>query len=254
MRRDPLLCILLIALTGLGLLGCKERNTAQSYGQTKIKPYTAKDFSYLVGIPGFGEAALELHFSLYEGYVKNTNLLLQKMEEITRQGKSGTPEFSELKRRFGFEFNGMRLHEFYFSSLGGDGTPDTGGALYKAIVENFGSFEAWKKDFTDTAMGRGIGWAILYYDEVQNRLVNVWINGHHVGNLAGCRVILPLDVFEHAFLVDYGLDKKAYISAFFKTLKWSALEDRFDGREPLTQLTPAVQTKEKLLVNYKTQK
>ncbi|SFM48996.1 superoxide dismutase [Thermodesulforhabdus norvegica] len=224
------LLLLLTTVVCMGLAGCKEKAAKPASDTGKIRPYSAKDFSYLLGTPGFSDNALKLHFALYEGYVKNTNLLLTKMEEMVRQGKSQSSEFSELKRRFGFEFNGMRLHEYYFSSLGGNGIPDKESDLYKAIVASFGSFENWQKDFVDTAMSRGVGWTVLYYDEIQNRLMNVWINEHHVGHPAGCRVILPLDVFEHAFLVDYGLDKKAYIEAFLKALNWKVLEERFRGQ------------------------
>lgn len=211
--------------------GCKERaGTSSAKEVKKMEPYKARDFSYLVGTPGFSENALKLHFALYEGYVKNTNLLLEKMDEMVSQGKSQTPEFSELKRRFGFEFNGMRLHEYYFSSLGGNGLPNRESDLYKAIVASFGSFENWQKDFVSTAMSRGIGWALLCYDEIQDRLINVWINEHHVGHLAGCRVIFPLDLFEHAFIVDYGLDKKTYVDTVLKAINWKVLEERFKGR------------------------
>jgi Fe-Mn family superoxide dismutase len=188
--------------------------------------YAAKDFSKLIGMAGFSETLLKNHFTLYQGYVTNTNKVLDILDQMLKDGKTGTPEFAELKRRLGWEFNGMRLHEFYFENLGGKGAIDPNGKLAKKIAESFGSYEAWEKDFRATGAMRGIGWAVLYEDLTNGRLINFWINEHDVAHPAGCRPLLIMDVFEHAFMVDYGLKRADYIEAFFKNIDWAAVESR----------------------------
>jgi Fe-Mn family superoxide dismutase len=158
--------------------------------------------------------------------VTNTNKLLDTLEAMLKDGKTGTPEYAELKRRLGWEFNGMRLHEYYFENLGGKGGINKEGRLAKAISENFGSYEAWEKDFKATGTMRGIGWVILYQDLSNGRLINFWINEHDVSHPAGCNPILIMDVFEHAFMIDYGLKRADYIEAFFKNIDWKAVESR----------------------------
>jgi len=188
--------------------------------------YTAKDYSSLIGMEGFSETLLKNHFTLYQGYVTNTNKLLDSLGAMLREDKVGTPEYAELKRRLGFEFNGMRLHEYYFENLGGKAALDTSAKLGKKLAEEFGSYADWEKDFRATATMRGIGWTILYQDNITGRLLNQWINEHETGHPAGCIPILVLDVFEHAFMLDYGLKRADYIEAFFKNLNWSAAESR----------------------------
>jgi Fe-Mn family superoxide dismutase len=191
------------------------------------EPYEAKDYSHLVGMAGFSDILLNNHFKLYQGYVKNTNLIIEKLHALSKEGKDNTPEYSELKRRFGFEFNGMRLHEYYFGNLGRKNELDAKSPLYKIMVRDFGSFEAWKKDFISTGSMRGIGWVVLYYDAKSNRIFNCWINEHEVSHLAGCKPILVMDVFEHAYMTDYQLNRANYIEAFFKNINWDACAQRF---------------------------
>jgi len=188
--------------------------------------YTAKDYSGLIGMEGFGETLLNNHFTLYQGYVTNTNKLLDSLAAMLKEGKMATLEYAELKRRMGFEFNGMRLHEYYFENLGGKGTLDKSGKLGKKLAEEFGSYEDWEKDFRATAAMRGIGWAILYQDSLTGMLLNQWINEHETGHPAGCTPLLVLDVFEHAFMIDYGLKRADYIEAFFKNINWGVVESR----------------------------
>jgi Fe-Mn family superoxide dismutase len=187
--------------------------------------YTAKDYSALIGLPGFSETLLKNHFTLYQGYVTNTNKVLDTLDAMLKDGKAGTPEYAELKRRLGWEFDGMRLHEFYFENLGAKPL-DPGGALAKKIAADFGSYENWEKDFKATGAMRGIGWTILYQDPVNGRLINFWINEHDVAHPAGCTPLLIMDVFEHAFMIDYGLKRADYITAFFTNINWGAVEAR----------------------------
>jgi Fe-Mn family superoxide dismutase len=190
--------------------------------------YTQKDYSKLIGIEGFSETLLKNHFILYQGYVTNTNKVLDILDQMIKDGKTGMPEFAELKRRLGWEFNGMRLHEYYFENLGGKTQLDKNARLLKKITEDFGSYEAWEKDFKATGTMRGIGWVVLYQDVTNGRLINFWINEHDVSHPAGCNPILIMDVFEHAFMLDYGLKKADYIEAFFKNIDWRAVEARLN--------------------------
>lgn len=188
--------------------------------------YVAKDYSRLIGMEGFSEGLLKNHFTLYQGYVTNTNKVLDTIDQMLKDGKTGTPEFAELKRRLGWEFNGMRLHEYYFENLGGKSGIDKDGNLAKKIEESFGSYESWQKDFKATGAMRGIGWTALYHDTLGGKLINFWINEHDVSHPAGCDLILIMDVFEHAFMLDYGLKRADYIEAFFKDIDWKAVGSR----------------------------
>ena len=188
--------------------------------------YTAKDYSALIGMKGFSETLLKNHFTLYQGYVTNTNKLWDIMTAMLKEGKTGTPEYAELKRRFGFEFNGMRLHEYYFGNLGGKKPADKTGAVAKKLAAAYGSYDGWEQDFKATGAMRGIGWVILYQDNTNGWLFNQWINEHEVGHPAGCAPILVMDVFEHAFMLDYGLKRADYIAAFFQNIDWAAVAGR----------------------------
>jgi Fe-Mn family superoxide dismutase len=188
--------------------------------------YEAKDYSKLIGMKGFSEILLKNHFTLYNGYVTNCNKLLEALMKMFEEDKIGTVEFAELKRRLGWEWNGMRLHELYFENLGGNGIFPQEGRLSKLINEQFGSYENWKKEFISIGLMRGIGWVILYQDVHTSKLINFWINEHDVGHPAGGNPLLVMDVFEHAYMIDYGLKKKDYIEAFFDNINWNEVEKR----------------------------
>ena len=189
-------------------------------------PYAAKDYGKMIGMNGFSETLLKNHFALYQGYVTNTNKVWDALQAMLKEGKTATPEYAELKRRFGWEFNGMRLHELYFDNLGGKGIINKSGNLAKLLPGAYGSVEAWEKDFRATGAMRGIGWVVLYQDDTNGWLFNQWISEHDGGHPAGCRPILIMDVFEHAYMLDYGLKKADYIEAFFKNINWDAVEAR----------------------------
>ncbi len=191
--------------------------------------YEAKNFDHLLGTPGFSDQLLKNHFTLYQGYVTNTNKLAEKLYEMAKEGKVGTPEYAELKRRFGWEFNGMRLHEYYFGNMTKEKKEiDKSSELFKKIEEDYGSFSNWEKDFKSTGAMRGIGWVVLYYDVEGNKLYNTWINEHDLGHLGACPIILIMDVFEHAYMIDYGLKRAEYIEAFFNAIDWRVVEERFN--------------------------
>jgi Fe-Mn family superoxide dismutase len=190
--------------------------------------YAPLDFSGLLGTPGFSDKLLTDHFTLYQGYVKNTNTLLEKLAEELKADRGAMPGFAEMKRRFGWEFDGMRLHEVYFQNFAKEATKlQASDPLRAQLVKDFGSFEEWTKDFKATGAMRGIGWVALVWDPVGSRTFNVWIGEHDGGHLAGCPILLIMDVFEHAFLTDYGLKRADYVEAFFKALLWPRVSERF---------------------------
>lgn len=184
-----------------------------------------KNFESLLGNGVLSDELLKGHFGLYEGYVKNTNAEIQALSDTA---KTGTYEYGELSRRFGWEWNGMRLHELYFGNLMQGGSElEKESELYKKIEESFGSYENWEKDFRAKASMRGIGWVILYLDKESGQLFNAWINEHDSGHLAGAEPILVLDVFEHAFM-PAGMKRPDYVDAFFKLICWHTASGRFN--------------------------
>ena len=198
--------------------------------QQKIqyKPYVEKDFTHLKGLTGISDKTLEVHLGLYSGYVKNTNILNEKVVELIENNKSGSPEYSELKRRYGFEYNGMRLHEYYFGNLkaGGSELKEIS-ALGKTLASVYSGLEVWKNDFAKVGSMRGVGWAILFQDPITKTLSNHWITLHEEGNIAGFVPILVMDVWEHAFLLDYKPSERSkYIEAFFSNVDWAVVESR----------------------------
>jgi len=190
--------------------------------------YQTLDFNYLLGkVQGLDDSLLKMHFTLYQGYVKNTNQLLASIEDLSKEGKDRTAIFGALKRRVGWEMDGMLLHELYFSNLGGVGSSlDPKSSLYKAIVRDFGSYKNWKRDYIATGLMRGIGWVILYRDPKNKRLHNIWIEEHDLGHIAGATPTLVMDVWEHAYITQFKLDRAGYIDVFFNNINWREVEKR----------------------------
>ena len=191
----------------------------------------------LSGLRGISDETLEMHFKLYEGYVEETNNLTEKLKKLSEGNDKHEEErlaFGELTRRLGFEYNGMVLHEHYFGNLRRDGgEPGRGSAFVAAVERRFGSYEAWKTDFINIGKMRGVGWAICYQDPTGNRLSNHWVTLHEVGNIAGFKPILVMDVWEHAFLLDYKPAERAeYIDAFFTNINWKTVEQRLITSSP----------------------
>jgi superoxide dismutase, Fe-Mn family len=196
--------------------------------------YKAKSFD-LSDLTGISNETLAMHFKLYEGYVTNTNLLNEKIAEMMKGGELDSTKmaaFSEIRRRCGFEYNGMVLHEYYFGNMQKQGTGDPGkdSAFYKAAEESFGSYDVWKADFVATGKMRGVGWAATYQDPSNGALSNHWINLHETGNVAGYEPILIMDVWEHAWIKDYApADRPKYIEAFFANISWDAVSSRLSS-------------------------
>ncbi|KKR47528.1 MAG: Manganese/iron superoxide dismutase-like protein [Parcubacteria group bacterium GW2011_GWA1_40_21] len=180
-------------------------------------------------LKGISAKNIEEHLKLYAGYVKNSNLILEKIEEMPKDAEKNAYATSELQRRFGFEFCGMRNHEYYFRLLeGGAKSLDDKSPLREKITETWGSFENWLTRFKTVATTRGIGWAVLFYDPQTKSLLNAWVDEHHLGNLSGLSFIMGIDMWEHSFMIDYlPSQKKEYISAFFENINWDVAEENF---------------------------
>lgn len=193
--------------------------------------YQPRQFN-LSGLDGISDQTLEMHFKLYEGYVKETNKLTEKISEFLKDGnvdQDEMPAYSELTRRLGFEYNGMVLHEYYFENMKrqGAGDPDKSSGFIAAAEESFGSYDIWKADFVGVGKMRGVGWAICYQNPANGRLSNHWITLHETGNVSGFAPMLVMDVWEHAFILDYKpAERPRYIEAFFSNIDWQAVEKR----------------------------
>ena len=192
------------------------------------RSYKVREFNHLKGLKGLSDSQVEQHLKLYEGYVKNTNLLREQVAEMMAKGQGDSPIFSELVRRLPFEQNGMVLHEYYFDNMTPTGGEIAkGGAYAKAVEESFGSLDAYKKELLTMAKMRGVGWVLTLQDPASGWLANRWITLHQDGNIAGYRPLLVLDVWEHAWTVDYKPTERAkYLDAWFNNVNWKAVESR----------------------------
>ena len=197
--------------------------------------YSIKSYGHLKGIGKISDEAMNMHFKLYEGYVKNTNLLLNKFEYYKTLSADDSvkylPEWTEMHRRFGWEFNGMRLHELFFDALTTEVIPpnDVAGAVKHKIEEDFGSVEAWKKDFITIAKMRGMGWAMLVQDNNSGKLINTWVNEHDAGMLSDVKIILNVDMFEHAYVKDFATDRAPYLDSVFGHINWEVVSERLSN-------------------------
>ena len=190
----------------------------------KSRKYEVQEHLKPKALARISEAQIEEHWKLYEGYVKNTNEMLEALAEA----EPGSRAWSELKRRLGFEFDGMVLHEYYFGNLAAGAALSPQSDLAGSLAEHWKGLPDWREDFSGTAAMRGIGWVILYHDPAVDRLFNWWVSEHEINHPAGLNPILVLDVFEHAWMVDYGAsDKGKYVEAFLDNVAWSVVEQRF---------------------------
>ena len=193
--------------------------------------YAPKKFD-LAGLQGISDNTLQVHFGLYEGYVKNTNLLNEQIAGLIQSGNAAgaNPGFAELTRRLGFEYNGMVLHEYYFGNMTKTAGSTPPSAIGDAVAGTYGDFDTWKKEFSAVGGMRGVGWAIAYFDPHSQRITNHWITLHEDGNVAGFVPILVMDVWEHAFLLDYKpADRSKYIESFFLNVDWGVVNGRLEA-------------------------
>ena len=181
-------------------------------------------------LKGISAKTIEEHLKLYSGYVKHSNLILEKIVELKADAEKNAYALGEVQRRFGFEYNGMRNHEVYFDSLSGgpkDLTKD--GELAKCFDYLWGSYDGWLAEFKAIALTRGVGWAMLYLDRKEHRLLHTWVDEQHLGQLQDCTLILALDMWEHSFVADYQPSgKKQYVEDFFVNLNWGVIEKNFE--------------------------
>lgn len=198
---------------------------------SSLTQFTPKTFT-IGTLNGISSKTIEEHLKLYAGYVKHANLILSKISELsvdTETAEKNSYAINEMQRRFGFEFDGMRNHEYYFEQFEGGAkaiSPDSN--LFKKIELDFGSFDALISRLKTIAMTRGIGWSVLYHDTVSNKLLCTWIDEQHFGQLTGLKVVLALDMWEHSYMLDYvPSEKKKYVDAFFENINWGVVEDRF---------------------------
>jgi Fe-Mn family superoxide dismutase len=197
----------------------------------KVRAYREQDFDHLKGLAGISDGQIAEHLALYAGYVKQVNQLNEELAELRgRDAAAGTNhEFAELTRRLGFEYNGMVLHEYYFSNLrpAAEPMPARGSAVTAALGEAFGSFEQWRAAFQAIGAMRGVGWVILFQDPVTRQLSNHWVSLHDHGVPAGFKPLLVMDVWEHAFMRDYkATERQLYVEAFFRNVDWRIVERR----------------------------
>jgi superoxide dismutase, Fe-Mn family len=190
--------------------------------------FTAKQFT----IPEINEISaktIEEHLKLYAGYVKHANLIQEKLNEYKADVEKNAYVIGELNRRFAFEFDGMRNHEYYFEQLEGGHKEAIDSALDKKMIEDFGSVENWLTEFKTLCMTRGIGWAVLWYDKVTDKLINAWVDEQHLGQLNGLAFIYGIDMWEHSYLMDYTPgDKKKYVEAYLMATNQEVSATRFD--------------------------
>lgn len=195
-----------------------------------LMQYSAKQFNLPV-LEGISEKQVNVHLALYEGYVKHANLIMEKIKTLKEADAEGNAYLiAELRRRFAFEFDGMRMHEYYFEQFEGGKGGNRASALAKAVEEKYGSGEQFIAHIKEVAGSRGIGWVVVYADPRGETLHTVFVNDHELGQLAGLPIILALDLWEHAFMVDYvPAEKKNYVDAFLDNLNWSVVKKRFDA-------------------------
>jgi Fe-Mn family superoxide dismutase len=196
------------------------------------KQFIAKEFK-IPALKGISEKNIQEHLKLYAGYVKHANLIQDKIAEYKKDMEKNAYALAEVSRRFGFEYNGIRNHELYFSSFeGGANALDAKSALAKRIADTWGSLENWQTEFKALAMTRGVGWAILYYDATDDRLLNAWIDEQHLGQLQACTPLVALDMWEHSFVADYQPSgRKNYLEDFFANLNWKVAEKIFSASQ-----------------------
>lgn len=190
--------------------------------------YTAKTFNFGT-LDGISQKQLDVHIKLYEAYVKFINVIEDQQKELLKDSEKNAYALGEVTRRIGFEWNGMRMHEHYFSQWEGGSAPlTTESDLGKALSAQYGSIDAWQARFRGVAMMRGIGWAVLSWDSVGKQFVNHFVADHELGQLNGLTTILALDMWEHAYMVDYvPAEKTKYVEAFFKNLNGTLVSQRF---------------------------
>ena len=196
-----------------------------------VKKYSPRDFSKVRGLTGISDKQIEEHLKLYEGYVKRTNALTEKLFALCNDGKASgaDPVYAELTRRLGFEYSGMVNHEYYFDNMtaGAQAEAPAGSKFRKAVEDSFGKYDTWLADFRAVATMPGVGWAMTFQDPKNGWLSNHWISLHQDNAPVGFSPIFVMDGWEHAFMRDYLATERAkYLDAFLKNVNWQAVDAR----------------------------
>ena len=171
-------------------------------------------------LEGLSEKQLKEHHDvLYAGYVKKIGEIEEKLKTTDMSAANATySEFGELKREETFALNGVKLHEGYFDNMQPNGS-ECSGKIKELIERDFGSYETWEKEFRAAGLA-GRGWVVLGYDLDEQRLRNVLCDAHNHGGVWNMAALFIMDIYEHAYFMDYGTARKAYIDAFFKNIDW----------------------------------
>jgi len=189
--------------------------------------YKEQQFN-LSHLEGISEKQIKVHIGLYSGYVKHVNLIREKIQELEKDKEKNTYIIAELRRRFSFEFDGMRMHEYYFEALNNGAQDISDGDLKNALIEKYGSYKDFIEHFKAVGMSRGIGWTVLCWDTKVKTPHVIWVGDHELGTLSGLPILIAMDMWEHAFMVDYvPTEKGEYVNAFLANLNWSVVEKRF---------------------------
>ena len=193
-----------------------------------MEPFKEQKFN-IPELKGISKKNIKEHLKLYAGYVKNINGIFEKLGEYSADPEKNAYLMGELHRRIGFEFNGMRNHEYYFTSLEHGAKPLADNSEFKKAIEKVASsFDAAITAFKALAMTRGIGWAVIGWDTETKQLLPVWIDEQQMGQLNGLKWVLCIDMWEHAYVYDYPTsEKKKYIDTFFENINWEVVEKNF---------------------------
>ncbi len=213
-------------LTALSTLPCYSQGN-QETTKTPIYQFETKDFSRLIGIKGLSNKLLEQHFELYRGYVRQTNAMSTQLLASLEQKPFSPLEYSSLKKSFAFEYNGMKLHELFFENLSKNKISMNSGMFLKQVLQDYSSLDNWFKELTQTAMTRGIGWVVCYLDTNQNQLISTWIESHDKGPLLEAHPLVVIDLWEHAYITDYGINRVDYMKTILASLDWNVIEERY---------------------------
>lgn len=187
-------------------------------------------FTYTDDITVINKEQFEAHMRLYEGYVTNINKidaeLVQQDNALREQSNTTFSYYRELKRGETFALNGVILHELYFENIGGT-TPKPDQAVFEKIEHDFTDYQDWQKDFIATAKASR-GWALLAYDQRSGRYRNISLDAHDLGNIAYSAPVLVLDMYEHAYFLQYADKKADYINNFMKNINWTVVAGRMN--------------------------
>ncbi len=193
--------------------------------------YTQKKFSHLLGLEGFSDTMLNNHFTLYGGYVTNANKLIEKLDNENIE--KGSIEYNELKRRLGWEVNGIKLHELYFENMQNKTSEEKEGVSMESnevikniLTDNYTSVDEWQASLRRNGMIRGIGWVLLVQDNDTKKVFHTWVGEHNVGNIINAKILMVMDCWEHAYMTDYGIKRADYVEAFIKSIDWKVVESR----------------------------